>query len=390
MYKSVIFDFDGTICDTGEGIKKSAKYALDAFNIPSDDWQTLDCFIGPPLLVTFQEQFNQSAADADLLVQKFRERYTNTGIYECELYNGIKQLLINLKVDGIKIGIASSKPQVFVETLLNKFAIAKYFDSVCATSFAADCESKQNIIARCLKELETEPKDALMVGDRFYDIDGAKADMVDGAGALWGYGSKFEFIECGAKYIVDKVEDIESIALGLYERTEKVNGIYNGRVLTMHVDDVLLCNDQNANRECVDHPGGVAVIGVTDDDMVVLVRQFRYPYKETIYEIPAGKLEKGEDPFEAGKREFKEETGGVAEEYISLGEIYPSPGYTNEIIRLYAAKNITFEEQNLDDDEFLQVCQISFDELIRRIMSGEIKDAKTIAAAFKLKELMNK
>ena len=390
MYKSVIFDFDGTICDTGEGIKKSAKYARDAFNIPSDDWQTLDCFIGPPLLVTFQEQFNQSAADADLLVQKFRERYTNTGIYECELYNGIKQLLINLKVDGIKIGIASSKPQVFVETLLNKFAIAKYFDSVCATSFAADCESKQNIIARCLKELETEPKDALMVGDRFYDIDGAKADMVDGAGALWGYGSKFEFIECGAKYIVDKVEDIESIALGLYERTEKVNGIYNGRVLTMHVDDVLLCNDQKANRECVDHPGGVAVIGVTDDDMVVLVRQFRYPYKETIYEIPAGKLEKGEDPFEAGKREFKEETGGVAEEYISLGEIYPSPGYTNEIIRLYAAKNITFEEQNLDDDEFLQVCQISFDELIRRIMSGEIKDAKTIAAAFKLKELMNK
>lgn len=390
MYKSVIFDFDGTICDTGEGIKKSAKYALDAFNIPSDDWQTLDCFIGPPLLVTFQEQFNQSAADADLLVQKFRERYTNTGIYECELYNGIKQLLINLKDDGMKIGIASSKPQVFVETLLNKFAIAKYFDSVCATSFAADCESKQNIIARCLKELETEPKDALMVGDRFYDIDGAKADMVDGAGALWGYGSKFEFIECGAKYIVDKVEDIESIALGLYERTEKVNGIYNGRVLTMHVDDVLLCNDQKANRECVDHLGGVAVIGVTDDDMVVLVRQFRYPYKETIYEIPAGKLEKGEDPFEAGKREFKEETGGVAEEYISLGEIYPSPGYTNEIIRLYAAKNITFEEQNLDDDELLQVCQISFDELIRRIMSGEIKDAKTIAAAFKLKELMNK
>lgn len=390
MYKSVIFDFDGTICDTGEGVKKSAKYALDAFNIPSDDWQTLDCFIGPPLLVTFQEQFNQSAADADLLVQKFRERYTNTGIYECELYNGIKQLLINLKDDGMKIGIASSKPQVFVETLLNKFAIAKYFDSVCATSFAADCESKQNIIARCLKELETEPKDALMVGDRFYDIDGAKADMVDGAGVLWGYGSKFEFIECGAKYIVDKVEDIESIALGLYERTEKVNGIYNGRVLTMHVDDVLLCNDQRANRECVDHPGGVAVIGVTDDDMVVLVRQFRYPYKETIYEIPAGKLEKGEDPFEAGKREFKEETGGVAEEYISLGEIYPSPGYTNEIIRLYAAKNITFEEQNLDDDEFLQVCKISFDELIRRIMSGEIKDAKTIAAAFKLKELMNK
>ena len=156
----------------------------------------------------------------------------------------------------------------------------------------------------------------------------------------------------------------------------------------MHEDDVTLCNGASAKRECVDHPGGVAVIALTDDDEVLLVRQFRYPYKEVIYEIPAGKLEKGEDAFEAGKREFKEECGAIADEYFSLGEIYPSPGYTNEIIRLYGARKLHFEEQNLDDDEFLQIRRMKFDELIERIMSGEIKDAKTVAAALKLRELM--
>ncbi|MBR4241214.1 MAG: NUDIX hydrolase, partial [Eubacterium sp.] len=169
---------------------------------------------------------------------------------------------------------------------------------------------------------------------------------------------------------------------------DNVQGIFNGRILKMHEDDVTLCNGASAKRECVDHPGGVAVIALTDDDEVLLVRQFRYPYKEVIYEIPAGKLEKGEDAFEAGKREFKEECGAVADEYFSLGEIYPSPGYTNEIIRLYGARKLHFEEQNLDDDEFLQIRRMKFDELIERIMSGEIKDAKTVAAALKLRELM--
>lgn len=116
-----------------------------------------------------------------------------------------------------------------------------------------------------------------------------------------------------------------------------------------------------------------------------MVRQFRYPYKELVYEIPAGKLDKGEEPIDAGKREFKEECGCIADEYISLGEIYPTPGYTNEIIRLFWAKGLHFDSQNLDDGELLEVCKIKFDRLIDMIMSGEIKDAKTVAAALKLK-----
>lgn len=390
MYSAVIFDFDGTICDTGEGIKKSAKYALESFDIPCPEWDELDFFIGPPLLVTFQERFNQTPTDADLLVKKFRERYTNVGLYESHLYDGVEELLKNLKNDGIKIGIASSKPKDYVDKLLTKFGIIDYFDSICAVSFQADCESKISIIHRCVDELEEDNKSIVMVGDTAFDIDGANENMLDSVGVNWGYGSKFDFIERGATYIADKMGDIESIALGLYERTENIKGIFNGKVITVHHDDVVLSNGKETKRECVDHPGGVAVIGLTDDGLVPLVRQFRYPYKETIYEIPAGKLEKGEDPFEAGKREFREETGAVAEEYIWLGEVYPTPGYTNEIIRLYAAKGISFEEQDLDDGEFLQVCYMSLDELITRIMSGEIKDAKTIIAALKLKELLNR
>ena len=91
MVKAVVFDFDGTLCDTGVGVKKSAKYALDAFGIKAPEWEELDFFIGPPLLVTFQERFNQSVTDAEKLVKKYRERYTNIGLYESEFYNGIPQ-----------------------------------------------------------------------------------------------------------------------------------------------------------------------------------------------------------------------------------------------------------------------------------------------------------
>ena len=389
MVKAVVFDFDGTLCDTGVGVKKSAKYALDAFGIKAPEWEELDFFIGPPLLVTFQERFNQSVTDAEKLVKKYRERYTNIGLYESEFYNGIPQLIKDLKSQGFKLGIASSKPINYVEELLIKADLQTYFDYISAVSFNADCESKQSILERCLNELGVEPNDAIMVGDRFYDMDGARGAGVDSVGVLWGFGSKFELIESGATYVVDKIQDIESIALGMYERTENVQGIYNGRVVNFHVDDITLCNGEKATRECVDHPGGVGIIALTDDEYVYMVRQFRYPYKESIYEIPAGKREKGEDPLETGKRELQEECGVVAENYIDLGRIYPSPGYTNEEIYLYAATGLTEVEQNLDEDEFLQVTKMKLTTIITKIMSGEITDAKTIAAAFKLKELRN-
>ena len=129
-------------------------------------------------------------------------------------------------------------------------------------------------------------------------------------------------------------------------------------------------------REVIDHPGGVAVAGLTENNELLLVRQFRYPYKEILLEIPAGKLEKGEDPFEAGKREFKEECGATADNYFSLGEVYPSPGYCGEIIHLYGAAGLHFGQQHLDEGEYLDVVRMPLDEAVRRVMTGEIKDAK--------------
>lgn len=386
-YSAVIFDFDGTICDTGEGILKSAKYALEAFGYDAPDYEELTCFIGPPLLITFQEKFGADAATADELVRKFRERYTNKGVFESKLYDGVKELLMKLKKDNIKIGIASSKPQDYIETLLDHFGIKSYFDVICGVSFTADCESKASIIARCQKELDTAGNLCLMVGDKKYDMEGAKANLIDSAGVLWGYGTKFEHIEAGAKFILEKVDDVEAIALGFYEQTEETQGIFSGKIISVHTDTVTLVDGTEAQREVVDHPGGVAVVGLTENNEVLMVRQFRYPYKEIIYEIPAGKLEKGEDIRQAGIREFHEECGAEAQNFEALGEIYPTPGYCSEIIHLFYATDLTFTQQELDDDEYLDVIKMPLGECVAKIMSGEIKDAKTIVGILKLKEL---
>lgn len=389
-YSAVIFDFDGTICDTGEGILKSAKYALDAFGYPTpEDYRELTCFIGPPLLVTFQEVYGADPAKAEALVAKYRERYNDTGLYESCIYDGISGLLQRLKANHIKIGIASSKPLTYVETLLEKFDIKQYFDVICGVSFKADCESKSSIVSRCLKELGAEGNAALMVGDRKYDIDGARTNMLDSVGVMWGYGSKFEFIEAQAKFIAEKIDDIEAIVLGFFEQTEKSEGKFSGKIITVRHDTITLVDGTEAMREVVDHPGGVAIVGLTDNNEVLMVRQFRYPYKETIYEIPAGKLEKGENPKEAGIREFSEECGAAAKVFESIGELYPTPGYCGEIIHLYYAEDLTFGEQHLDDDEYLDVIKMPFNECVEKIMSGEIKDAKTIIGILKLKELKN-
>lgn len=389
-YRAVIFDFDGTICNTGEGIKKSAKFALESFGYPvSDNLDALDCFIGPPLLFTFQEKYGADPVLAENLVKKFRERYAETGVFESELYDEIKSLLFNLKKDGFLIAIASSKPQAYIEKLLSHFEIEEYFDAVCGVSFEADCEPKSDIIARCLKKLGSAPEESLMVGDKRYDIDGARHLRVDSAGVLWGYGTKFEIIEAGAKFIAEKPEDIESIALGFFEQTEDSTGIFSGRIITVLEDTVALVDGSRAKREIVKHNGGVAVVPITDSNDILMVRQFRAPYKETIYEIPAGKLEKAEDPLTAGIRELEEECGVTADNIFELGKIYPTPGYCSEIIHIYGASDLKQSTQRLDEGEFLDVYRIPLDEAFQKCMSGEFRDAKTIIGIMKIREMKN-
>lgn len=174
------------------------------------------------------------------------------------------------------------------------------------------------------------------------------------------------------------------------EVTVLKNTIYQGKILNLRVDTAGLPNGKEAPREFVEHNGGVTVAALTDDAKLIFVRQFRYPYMEEVLELPAGKLEKGEDPLEAGKRELREEAGVTAEQYINLGEFYPSPGYTNEVIYLYGARDLTQVEQELDEDEFLNVEYISLDKAVDMVLSNEIKDGKTQAAVLKLAALIER
>ena len=170
----------------------------------------------------------------------------------------------------------------------------------------------------------------------------------------------------------------------LEEKTLKENVMFEGRIFTVRKDDVELPNGHRSIREAAYHNGGVCVAPLTADDELIMVRQFRYPYKEVILELPAGKLEKGEDPYDAGMRELEEETGFVTDKMESLGKFYPTPGYCSEIIHLYYADNLEFRKQNLDEDEFLDVERIKLEEAVRMVMNGEIRDGKTQTIVLKL------
>ncbi len=153
--------------------------------------------------------------------------------------------------------------------------------------------------------------------------------------------------------------------------------IFSGKVIHVRVDNVKLENGAEAIREVVHHNGGVTVLPLTDENEVIFVKQFRYPYMEPVLEIPAGKLEKGENHYDAGKRELLEETGCTCGKYKYLGELYPSPGYVDEKIHLYLAEKLEYNKQNLDEDEFLDVVKIPFEKAVEMVMNGEIKDSKT-------------
>jgi ADP-ribose pyrophosphatase len=180
------------------------------------------------------------------------------------------------------------------------------------------------------------------------------------------------------------------IILNLVEKTLQEREIYKGRIITLNIDKVELPNGNNGSREFVRHPGGVGVVALTKGNEVLLVNQYRYPYKSELMEIPAGKLDPGEDPLECGKRELREETGATASEYSSLGRLFPSPGYTNEIIYMYLAKGLTIGEMQLDDDEFINVVKIPLKKAVGMVMSGELADSKTQTALLKTWFLLNK
>jgi ADP-ribose pyrophosphatase len=169
----------------------------------------------------------------------------------------------------------------------------------------------------------------------------------------------------------------------LFEEKVSSETVYTGKIFTVTKERARLENGTIADRDVVYHHGGVCIVPLTDQNEVILVKQFRYPYKQVLLEVPAGKLEKGEIPLECGKRELQEETGAIAESFLFLGEIYPTPAYNTEIIYIYLARELEYIENNLDADEFLDVEKIHINEVEQMIMDNKIKDAKTQIAILK-------
>ncbi len=176
--------------------------------------------------------------------------------------------------------------------------------------------------------------------------------------------------------------------MNLEEKQISAEYKFKGKIINLRVDEALLPNGATATREVVEHNGGICVVPLTEKGEILMVEQYRYPYSEVVLEIPAGKRDGNEEPLEGGKRELKEETGAIAENYTFLGELYPTPGYCGEIIYMYLATGLSYGETNPDEDEFLNIKRIPLEKAVEMIMNGEIKDAKTQTAILKTERLI--
>ena len=173
-----------------------------------------------------------------------------------------------------------------------------------------------------------------------------------------------------------------------FEKTLSSEVLFEGRVVTLTKDVALLENGETSIREVVHHHGGACIVPYFEDGTLCMVRQFRYAMQQELWELPAGKLEKGEDPFEAAKRELGEECGLTADNYISLGQFFPTVGYDTEVIYTWVATGLHKTQMHLDADEFLTPDRVPLDKAYEMVMSGEIRDGKTIAGILKLKALI--
>ena len=216
MKDIVFFDLDGTLTDSGDGIKNSAAYALNKFGMPVPSRDELNKFIGPPLVGSFRNLFGMSDEDADLAVVYYREYYAVKGIFENSLYDGVTDMLEALKKAGRTIVLATSKPEIYANQILKYFNIYDYFTHVCGAEMDHKRTDKHEVIEYALETAGvTDRSRVIMVGDRLHDIEGAKKSHLDSIGVTFGYGSEAELKEAGADYIVNDAKELTELLLKL-------------------------------------------------------------------------------------------------------------------------------------------------------------------------------
>ncbi|MBR5597855.1 MAG: HAD family hydrolase [Lachnospiraceae bacterium] len=209
MYQYILFDLDGTLTDPEIGITNCVMYALEKFGIQVEDRKELHPFIGPPIQYSFQEFYGFSEEDSKQAVAYFRERFAVKGLYENQLFDGIEELLKDLKAKGKKIILATCKLEEYGIAILKYFKIYEYFDFVAGSTIDGGRKEKEEVIAYALEMNQIQDKtNVIMVGDTKYDIIGANKNEIDSIGVLFGYGDYQELKETGATYIVDTIADI--------------------------------------------------------------------------------------------------------------------------------------------------------------------------------------
>ncbi len=213
-YRDLFFDLDGTLTNPKEGITRSVEYALNAFGISVPDRDALCRFIGPPLVESFQTYYGFSPQQAQKALLIYRERFAKTGIWENEPYHGMEELLKALWKAGRRLTVATSKPTVFAEQILERFGYRKYFTAVSGSELDGTHNQKREVIQSALAFYNLAPHQALMVGDTRYDVEGAALCGLDCVGVLYGFGSRQELEAAGAVQLADSVPALRRLLLG--------------------------------------------------------------------------------------------------------------------------------------------------------------------------------
>lgn len=210
MYKNILFDFDGTVFDTVEGITKSAQYALKKQGIEAG-LDELRCFAGPPLVDKFMEVYGFDRETAEQATRDFKERYVPIGVHECRVFPGIKSLLEALREKGFQVGLATSKPQVLAEQLLAQEDMTELFMAICGSSSDGNNSAKWQVLKRAMEELGAKPEDTVLVGDTKYDVEGARLCGVPCIGVAYGYAAPGELEQAGAVTIAGDMDELLEI-----------------------------------------------------------------------------------------------------------------------------------------------------------------------------------